>query len=44
MDRLWADPAGWWQSAILNTAGIGWFSSDRTIAEYAAEIWRTPVL
>ncbi len=43
VDRLWADPAGWWHSAILNTAGIGWFSSDRTIAEYAAEIWHTPV-
>ena len=43
VDRLWADPAGWWQSAILNTAGIGWFSSDRTIAEYAADIWHTPV-
>ena len=27
--------------AILNVAGMGAFSSDRTIAEYAHEIWRT---
>ena len=42
VDRMWADHPAWWQSAIHNTAGIGWFSSDRTIAEYADEIWRTP--
>ncbi len=43
VDRLWADPAQWWRAAILNTAGVGWFSSDRTIAEYAGEIWGIPV-
>ena len=43
VDRLWADTAGWWQSAINNTARIGWFSSDRAIAEYAADIWHVPV-
>ena len=32
----------WWQSAILNTASVGWFSSDRTIAEYANDIWGIP--
>jgi starch phosphorylase len=37
------DPAGWWKSAVLNTANMGWFSSDRTIAEYAEEIWNVPV-
>jgi starch phosphorylase len=26
----------------MNTAGVSWFSSDRTIAEYAKEIWNTP--
>jgi len=42
VDQLWADQPGWWATAIRNTAGIGWFSSDRTIAEYAADIWRVP--
>ena len=36
---LYADPDGWARKAILNVAGSGKFSSDRTIAEYAADIW-----
>jgi starch phosphorylase len=36
---LYADSAGWSRKAILNVAGSGKFSSDRTIAEYAADIW-----
>jgi starch phosphorylase len=36
---LYADPDGWTRKGILNVAGSGKFSSDRTIAEYAADIW-----
>jgi len=39
----WREPAQWWRSSVLNTAGMGWFSSDRTIGEYAREIWNIPV-
>jgi len=36
---LYGDPDGWARRAILNVAGSGKFSSDRTIAGYAASIW-----
>jgi starch phosphorylase len=36
---LYADPNAWARKAILNVAGSGKFSSDRTIAEYAEGIW-----
>ena len=37
--KLYADGHGWARKAILNIAGSGKFSSDRTISQYAAEIW-----
>ncbi|GGC34358.1 alpha-1,4 glucan phosphorylase [Siccirubricoccus deserti] len=43
VDARWADTASWQRAAVLNTAHMGWFSSDRTIAEYAADIWQVPV-
>ena len=45
--ELYADSDGWARKAILNVAGSGKFSSDRTISQYAAEIWNAkpcPVL
>jgi len=38
--EAYADSATWSRKAILNVAGSGKFSSDRTIAEYAADIWK----
>ncbi|WP_040260125.1 glycogen/starch/alpha-glucan phosphorylase [Pseudomonas massiliensis] len=40
VEEMWRHPKQWWRSAILNTARMGWFSSDRTIREYATEIWK----
>jgi uncharacterized protein (DUF2236 family) len=43
VDACWNDPKAWRRSSILNTARVGWFSSDRTIREYADDIWNVPV-
>jgi starch phosphorylase len=43
VDKLWQSPAEWWRISILNTARMGWFSSDRTVREYARDIWRVPI-
>jgi glucan phosphorylase len=37
--ELYADPDAWARKALLNVANSGTFSSDRTIAEYAADVW-----
>jgi len=39
IDRVWEDQKNWRKMAIHNIANVGWFSSDRTIAEYARDIW-----
>jgi starch phosphorylase len=39
LGELYQDPAAWAPKAIVNVASSGKFSIDRTIAEYAAEIW-----
>jgi glycogen phosphorylase len=42
IDEAWRDRNRWMRSSVLNTANVGWFSSDRTIGEYAEEIWSAP--
>jgi starch phosphorylase len=39
VDEVYRLPSEWTRRCILNVAGMGMFSSDRTISEYAAEIW-----
>ncbi|MCJ8055523.1 glycogen/starch/alpha-glucan phosphorylase [Shinella curvata] len=40
VDGIWTDKTAWYSKTIRNTARMGWFSSDRTIRQYAKEIWR----
>ena len=37
--EIWRQTEDWTHKTILNTVNMGWFSSDRTIREYAADIW-----
>jgi starch phosphorylase len=39
VDDTFKEPATWISKAVLNVARIGRFSSDRTVAEYARDIW-----
>jgi starch phosphorylase len=44
VDDAWRDPQRWLSMSVLNTARSGFFSSDRSIREYAERIWNvTPV-
>jgi starch phosphorylase len=39
VEKVWRDSPDWYARAIRNVARMGWFSSDRTIRQYAKEIW-----
>ncbi len=39
VEKLYNNPSEWYKKAIHNVARVGKFSSDRTISEYAGEIW-----
>jgi starch phosphorylase len=43
VDARWQVAPAWARASILNVARMAWFSSDRTIREYAEEIWNVPV-
>ncbi|MGE0281080.1 MAG: glycogen/starch/alpha-glucan phosphorylase [Rhizobiaceae bacterium] len=43
VDKLWTDENLWRKKAIHNVARMAWFSSDRTIKQYAKDIWNVPV-
>jgi glycogen phosphorylase len=43
IDARWQVVPAWTRASIMNVARMAWFSSDRTIREYAEDIWNVPV-
>jgi len=43
VDAVWQNSPEWYRKSIHNVARTGWFSSDRTIRQYAKEIWGVPL-
>jgi starch phosphorylase len=41
VDQTYLDPADWTRKSILNVASMGKFSSDRTVRDYARDIWKS---
>ena len=44
IDTRWRAGPAWTRASILNVARMAWFSADRTIREYAEDIWNVPVI
>ena len=44
VDELYRTPDAWCRRSINNVAGMGPFSADRTIRDYAANIWHVPAM
>ena len=42
IDRLWMSSSDWTRKCMANIAHMAWFSSDRTVGEYASDIWNVP--
>jgi glycogen phosphorylase len=43
VSKLWGQKKIWTEKSIINSVSMGWFSSDRTIRDYARDIWQLPV-
>jgi glycogen phosphorylase len=43
VSKLWSEKKRWTTTAIINSVSMGWFSSDRTIRDYARDVWKLPV-
>ncbi|HLF30039.1 MAG TPA: glycogen/starch/alpha-glucan phosphorylase [Xanthomonadales bacterium] len=41
VEKAFRQKDGWARSAVLNTAGVGWFSADRAIRSYDEQIWHS---